>query len=79
MSPADSRMMSPGTSWSIGSSSQRLSPCSLTTRSTVAVLLTIAFSASAALVERASWMKLSSVEIPTIRAITPAANRSSVE
>ena len=71
--------MSPGTSWSIGSSSQRLSPCSFTTRSTVAVLLTIAFSASAALVERASWMKLSSVEIPTIRAITPAANRSSVE
>ncbi len=71
--------MSPGTSWSIGSSSQRLSPCSFTTRSTVAVLLTIAFSASAALVERASWMKLSNVEIPTIRAITPAANRSSVE
>nr|VXZ89337.1 Uncharacterised protein [Klebsiella pneumoniae] len=45
----------------------------------MAVLLTIAFSASAALVERASRMKLSNVEIPTIRAITPAANRSSVE
>ncbi|MNN69891.1 hypothetical protein D3C81_1857160 [compost metagenome] len=48
------------------------------TRCTVAVLLTIAFRASAARVERASWIKLSMVEIATISAITPAANRSSV-
>ena len=54
MSPAASFTRSPGTSWSMGSSIQAFSPRSLITRDTVAVLLTIAFSASAALVERAS-------------------------
>ncbi len=78
MSPAASFTRSPGTSWSIGTSRQPLSPLSLRVRRTVAVLLTIAFRASAARVERASWIKFSSVEMPTIRAITPAANRSSV-
>ena len=78
ISPAASLMTSPGTNWSIGSSTQPFSPFSLITRSTVAVLLTIAFSASAALVERASCTKFSSVEMTTIRAMTPAANISSV-
>ncbi|MNC27523.1 hypothetical protein D3C75_756950 [compost metagenome] len=54
MSPAASLTMSPGTSWSSGISINSFSPLSWTTRSTVAVLLTIAFSVSAALVERAS-------------------------
>lgn len=71
-------MISPGTSCAIGSSTSSLLPVSASLRITVAVLLTMAFSASAARLERASWMKFSSVEISTISAITKAPVRSSV-
>jgi hypothetical protein len=78
MSPADSLMMSPGTSWSIGSSSQRLS------------LLVDHPQHGGGIADhrlqrirrfgRARFLdEVEQREIPTIRAITPAANRSSVE
>ena len=66
MSPAERTTTSPGTRRLIGISRR-------TWRSTVALLLTIAFSASAARVERCSWTKRIAVLRSTITPITKAA------
>jgi len=73
MSPADSTIRSPGTSCLIGSSMRGSSR-----RITVAVLLTIALSASAAWLDLLSCQKRSSVDSTTMEKITVAAFRSSV-
>ena len=78
MSPADSQSTSPATSSRIGTSTRSAGPSPSALRNTVAVLLTIALSFSAARLERFSWMKRSSVEIPTMLPITTAASTSSV-
>src|SRR5471030_2798195 len=65
MSPAESTIRSPGTSCLIGSS-MRCAPW----RMTVAVLLTIAFSASAAWLDLASCQNRSKVERTTMEKIT---------
>ena len=70
MSPADSASTSPGTSWRIGSST-RSCP-----RSTVAVLLTISLSRSAARFDLPSCQKRSSVESTTMVAMTAVLLRS---
>ncbi|MNT76416.1 hypothetical protein D3C72_2154160 [compost metagenome] len=72
MSPADSTMMSPCTSWRIGSS------ICWPLRSTVAVLLTMAFRRSAARFERPSCTKRSRVERITMVPMTMVAFGSSV-
>ena len=71
MSPADSSTRSPGTSWRIGIS------CGVC-RSTVAVLLTIALSSSAARIERCSWTKRIAVLSTTIAPMTIVVFRSAV-
>ena len=90
MSPADSTITSPGTSSLIGSSTRRAAlpfsgaaaDCAASSatprRSTVAVLLTIAFEASAAWLDFISCQKRSRVESTTIVPITSVAVRSSV-
>src|SRR5664280_1130017 len=72
MSPAASRMMSPGTSLLSGSS------CCFPSRTRVAVLLTIAWSFAAALSARSSWKKRSTTPRTTITKITTVARRSPV-
>ncbi|MNL14119.1 hypothetical protein D3C87_1350490 [compost metagenome] len=73
MSPADNTIRSPGTSCLIGNSRRPSSR-----RSTVAVLLTIALSASAAWLDLLSCQKRSRVESTTMEKITMAAFMSSV-
>lgn len=78
MSPADSTMWSPGTSWWMGSSRgvAALSSSALLRRSTVAVLLTSDLRRSAARLERPSCTNRSSVESTTIARITTVASWS---
>ena len=73
MSPADSRIRSPGTSSLMASSTCRVPvPSGRLPRSTVAVLLTMALSASAALLDLPSCQKRSSVDSATMLPITRA-------
>ena len=74
MSPADSTTRSPGTNCLIGSSMRAVQ----SRRRTVAVLLTIAFSASAAWLDLVSCQNRSNVESTTMEKITMAAFMSSV-
>ena len=79
MSPADSTMWSPSTSWWMGSSrgvAALSSPSALLRRSTVAVLLTSDLRRSAARLERPSCTNRSSVESTTIARITTVASWS---
>jgi hypothetical protein len=94
MSPAESTITSPGTSCFIGTSERRapfgcrttskyLRACSAASsagsrRITVAVLLTISLSLSAALLDLASCQKRISVDSTTIEAMTTVAFMSSV-
>ena len=72
ISPAASRMISPGTSILSETSA------SLPSRTTVAVLLTIAWSFSAALSARISWKKRNTTPRTTITKMTTVARRSPV-
>lgn len=78
MSPADSAIRSPGTRSRIGTSMRSAPPVPSSGRSTVEVLLTIALSSSAALFERDSCRKRSTVDSTTMLPITTAAFMSSV-
>ncbi|MNN60365.1 hypothetical protein D3C81_1755410 [compost metagenome] len=73
MSPAERTIRSPGTNCLIGNSLRGASR-----RITVAVLLTMAFSASAAWLDLLSCQKRSNVDSTTMEKITTAALRSSV-
>ena len=73
MSPADSQTRSPGTSSLMATSMRRASaPAACAGRSTVAVLLTMALSASAAWLDLRSCQKRSSVDSTTMVLISRA-------
>lgn len=87
MSPADSRITSPGTRRWMGSSARppassgdaRAGALPASGRSTVAVLLTMALSASAAWLDFSSCQKRSRVDSSTMLAMTTVAFMSSVQ
>ena len=78
MSPAESTMWSPGTSSRMGTSICCAAVPSCATRSTAAVLLTMAFRRSALRCERPSCTKRITVDSSTMQPITTVASMSSV-
>ena len=76
-SPAESCTMSPGTSWSIGTSCA-CEPSACGRRRTVAVVFTIARSSAAARLERCSCTKANPTLSTTINVMTTAARASPV-